>query len=264
MEEEGQIKEEEKEFIHNIIEFDDTSACETMTPRGDMVAVDVDEAFDLKSMLQSGYTRFPVIEGSPDNVVGIINIKDIFMHQATSTQPIPVRTIMAKPYFVPENKKLDSLLRQFKKRKQHMAIVVDEHGGIAGLITLEDVLKEIVGEISDETDKEEPHIVRLKKGEWIVLGKSEIEEVNDTLGINIPESKEYDTFSGYILDQIGNIPSLNDNIITEELEVTVEKDGRGPKKCGNTLSVKKQPLLRVASLFPHLQATPCNNQPSRI
>ena len=127
VEEEGQIKEEEKEFIHNIIEFDDTSACETMTPRGDMVAVDVDEALDLKSMLQSGYTRFPVIEGSPDNVVGIINIKDIFMRQATSTQPISVRTIMAKPYFVPENKKLDSLLRQFKKRKQHMAIVVDEH-----------------------------------------------------------------------------------------------------------------------------------------
>jgi putative hemolysin len=223
VEEEGQIKEEEKEFIHNIIEFDDTSAYETMTPRGDMVAVDVDEAIDLKSMLQSGYTRFPVIEGSPDNVVGIINIKDIFMHQATSTQPISVRTIMAKPYFVPENKKLDSLLRQFKKRKQHMAIVVDEHGGIAGLITLEDVLEEIVGEISDETDKEEPHIVRLKKGEWIVLGKSEIEEVNDTLGINIPESKEYDTFSGYILDRIGNIPSLNDSINTEELEVTVKK-----------------------------------------
>ena len=223
VEEEGQIKEEEKEFIHNIIEFDDTSAYETMTPRGDMVAVDVDEAIDLISMLQSGYTRFPVIEGSTDNVVGIINIKDIFMHQATSTQPIPVRTIMAKPYFVPENKKLDSLLRQFKKRKQHMAIVVDEHGGIAGLITLEDVLEEIVGEISDETDKEEPHIVRLKKGEWIVLGKSEIEEVNETLGINIPESKEYDTFSGYILDRIGNIPSLNDSIVTEELEVTVKK-----------------------------------------
>ena len=125
------------------------------------------------------------------------------------------------------------------------------------------MLEEIVGEISDETDKEELHIVRLKKGEWVVLGKSEIEEVNDTLGINIPESKEYDTFSGYILDQIGNIPSLNDNIITEELEVTVKKmEGN---RIREYLSAKKQPPLPSSpSPFPHLQATPYANQPSRI
>jgi putative hemolysin len=223
VEEEGEIKEEEKEFIHNIIEFDDTSASEIMTPRGDMFVVDIDQDLELKSMLQSGYTRFPVVKGNLDKIVGIINIKDIFMHQATSTQPISVSKIMSKPYFVPENKKLDSLLRQFKKRKQHIAIVVDEHGGNAGLITLEDVLEEIVGEIRDETDKEDPHIVRLKKNEWIILGKSEIEEVNETLGINIPESKEYDTFSGYILDITGNIPNLNDSVVTDELEVTVKK-----------------------------------------
>jgi len=223
VEEEGEIKEEEKEFIHNIIEFDDTSAYEIMTPRGDMFVADVDEELDLKQLLQSGYTRFPVIEGSLDKVVGIINIKDVFMHQTTSDQPISVRKMMAKPYFVPENKKLDSLLKQFKRRKQHIAIVVDEHGGIAGLITLEDVLEEIVGEIRDETDHEEPHIVQLKKNEWRVLGRSEIEEVNDTLDINIPDSKDYDTFSGYILDRIGRIPELNDRIATDELEVTVRK-----------------------------------------
>ena len=223
VEEEGEIKEEEKEFIHNIIEFDDTSASEIMTPRGDMFVVDVDEELDLKKLLQSGYTRFPVIEGGLDKVVGTINIKDVFMHQTTSTQPVSVRRIMTKPYFVPENKKLDTLLRQFKRRKQHIAIVVDEHGGIAGLITLEDVLEEIVGEIRDETDHEEPHIVQLKKSEWRVLGKSEIEDVNEALDINIPESKEYDTFSGYILDRIGRIPDLNDQITTDELEVTVKK-----------------------------------------
>jgi CBS domain containing-hemolysin-like protein len=223
VEEEGEIKEEEKEFIHNIIEFDDTSASEIMTPRGDMFVVEVEGDLDLKKLLQSGYTRFPVIEGGPDKVVGIINIKDVFMHQTASDQPLSVRKIMTKPYFVPEAKKLDTLLKQFKRRKQHIAIVVDEHGGIAGLITLEDVLEEIVGEIRDETDHEEPHIVRLKKGEWRVLGKSEIEEVNETLGISIPDSKEYDTFSGYILDLIGRIPDLNDKVATDELEVTVNK-----------------------------------------
>jgi CBS domain containing-hemolysin-like protein len=223
VEEEGEIKEEEKEFIHNIIEFDDTSAYEIMTPRGDMFVADVKEELDLIKLLQSGYTRFPVIEGGLDKVVGIINIKDVFMHQTTTDQPISVRKIMTKPYFVPENKKLDSLLKQFKRRKQHIAIVVDEHGGISGLITLEDVLEEIVGEIRDETDHEEPHIVRLKKNEWRVLGKSEIEEVNENLGINIPDSKDYDTFSGYILDLIGRIPNLNDRIAAGELEVTVKK-----------------------------------------
>lgn len=223
VEEEGEIKEEEKEFIHNIIEFDDTSAYEIMTPRGDMFVVDVNRDLDLRQLLQSGYTRFPVIKGSMDKVVGIINIKDVFMHQTISDQPISVRKIMTKPYFVPENKKLDSLLKQFKRRKQHIAIVVDEHGGISGLITLEDVLEEIVGEIRDETDHEEPHIVRLKKNEWRVLGKSEIEEVNEILGISIPDSKDYDTFSGYILDLIGRIPDLNDKIATDELEVTVKK-----------------------------------------
>jgi CBS domain containing-hemolysin-like protein len=188
-----------------------------------MFIVDVDEELDLKKLLESGYTRFPVIEGGLDKVVGIINIKDVFMHQTTCEQAVAVRKIMAKPYFVPENKKLDTLLRQFKRRKQHIAIVVDEHGGIAGLITLEDVLEEIVGEIRDETDHEEPLVVRLKKNEWRVLGKTEIEDVNETLGLSIPESKDYDTFSGYILDRIGRIPDLGDRIATDELEVTVKK-----------------------------------------
>jgi CBS domain containing-hemolysin-like protein len=223
VEEEGEIKEEEKEFIHNIIEFDDTSAYEIMTPRGDMFVADVDDELDLKKLLESGYSRVPVVEGSLDKVVGILHIKDVFMHQATCDGPISVRKIMSKPYFVPENKKLDSLLKQFKRRKQHIAIVVDEHGGIAGLITLEDLLEEIVGEIRDETDHEEPHVVRLKKDEWRVLGKSEIEEVNEALDLNIPESKEYDTFSGYILDCIGRIPALNERIVTDGLDVIVKK-----------------------------------------
>ncbi len=161
VEEEGQIKEEEKELIHNIFEFDDTAASEIMTPRGDMFVIDVDQALDLASILESGYSRIPVIEGDIDHVIGILNIKDLFLH-TISTKADDVRRIMRAPYFVPENKKLDSLLQQFKKRRNHMAIVVDEHGGVSGLITLEDALEEIVGDIADETDKEESHIVKLK------------------------------------------------------------------------------------------------------
>ena len=226
VEEEGEIKQVEKELIKNIFEFDDTNASEIMTPRGDMFVVDADEELDLEAIIQSGYTRIPVIQGDIDHVVGILNIKDLFMEQAKGNGEIDVRKMMNKPYFVPEYKKLDSLLHQFKKRKQHMAIIVDEHGGVSGLITLEDALEEIVGEIVDETDKDEPQIIRVKPDEWIVPGKSEIEEVNEKIPMNIPDSREYDTFSGYILDTIERIPRENEEISVGKFLVTVkEMDG---------------------------------------
>lgn len=237
VEEEGEIKEEEKELIHNIFEFDDTGASEIMTPRADMFVIEADEALNLEDIVKSGFTRIPVIEDDIDHVIGIINIKDLFLHNVTSEDRIDVRKVMTKPYFVPENKKLDKLLHQFKKRKHHMAIVVDEHGGVSGLITLEDALEEIVGEIRDETDKEEPHIEEYKNKEWIVLGKSDIDEVNETLGMNIPESKDYDTFSGYVLNTIGRIPSEKERINIGKYLVTVEEmDGNRIKKY----SIKQQ------------------------
>jgi putative hemolysin len=226
VEEEGGIEEEEKALIENIFEFDDTNASEIMAPRADMFVIDVNEELKLEEIVKSGFTRIPVIEGDIDHVVGILNIKDLLMHQATSSEAIDVRKIMREPYFVPENKKLDNLLQQFKKRKQHMAIVVDEHGGVSGLITLEDALEEIVGEIIDETDTVEPHIVKTRPNEWRVLGKSEIDEVNATIEMNIPDSREYDTFSGYVLDKIGRIPQEKEEIPLGHFLVTVkEMDG---------------------------------------
>jgi CBS domain containing-hemolysin-like protein len=226
VEEEGEIKEEEKELIENIFEFDDTKASEIMTPRGDMFVVDINDPLDLIVVAESGFTRIPVVDGDLDHVVGILNIKDVFMHQATSKDPVQLTAIMHKPYFVPENKKLDKLLQQFKKRSHHIAIVVDEHGGVSGLITLEDALEEIVGEIRDETDREEPFIVRLKPREWRVLGKTAVDEVNDVIGMQIPESSEYDTFSGYVLDQIGRIPQEKESLQIEGYNVVVqEMDG---------------------------------------
>jgi CBS domain containing-hemolysin-like protein len=230
VEEEGEIKEEEKELIHNIFEFDDTNAYEIMTPRADMYVIDVDDELRVDEIVQSGFSRIPVIRGDIDHVVGILNIKDLFMRHLSANAPLDVRQLMQPPYFVPENKKLDSLLRQFKRRKSHLAIVVDEHGGVAGLITLEDVLEEIVGEISDETDKVEARIVRLKNKEWIVLGKTDVEEVNEKIPMEIPESREYDTFSGFVLNQIGKIPQEKEEIPIGSFIVTVQK------KDGNRIS----------------------------
>ena len=236
VEEEGEIKEEEKELIHNIFELDDTDASEIMTPRADMFVIDADEPLSLDAIAASGYTRIPVTEGDIDHIVGIINIKDLFTHRVTSSEPIDIRKLMTEPYFVPEQKKLDSLLHQFKKRKHHMAIIVDEHGGVSGLITLEDALEEIVGEISDETDKEEPRITKLKEKVWIVPGKSDIDEVNEIIPMEIPDLKEYDTFSGYVLHSIGKIPETDEKITIGDFLITVEeKDGNRI----NTYSVKE-------------------------
>jgi CBS domain containing-hemolysin-like protein len=226
VEEEGQIKEEERDLIHNIFEFDDTSASEIMTPRADMLVVDVNKEPDLREIFKSGFTRIPVIDGNIDHILGILNIKDLLLHQTAGPQPVALRTIMREAYFVPEHKKLDSLLQGFKRRKQHMAIVVDEHGGVSGLITLEDALEEIVGEIIDETDIFEPTIVRLNPNEWRVMGKTEIDEVNEKLLMTIPDTGEYETFSGYILNLIGRIPKEEEQVTIGEFTVVVkEREG---------------------------------------
>ena len=226
VEEEGEIKQAEKELIHNIFEFDDTNASEIMTPRADMFVLNSHDKLDLKAIAESGFTRIPVIEEDIDHVTGILNVKDIFMRLAKGNTDVDIREITTEPYFVPENKKLDSLLRQFKRRKHHMAIVVSEHGGVSGLITLEDALEEIVGEIRDETDKEEPHIVLKKNNEWNVLGKTDIEDVNEAIGMDIPDTRDYDTFSGFIMDKIGKIPTEKEEIVIDDFLITVEeKDG---------------------------------------
>jgi len=231
VEEEGEIKEAERELIHNIFDFDDTNASEILTPRADMFVLEADQPLDLKTISASGYTRIPVIEESIDNVVGILNVKDLLMYHANGQITSDVRKIMRPPYFVPEHKKLDSLLRQFKKRKSHMAIVVDEHGGVSGLITLEDAIEELVGEIRDETDKEELLIVRQKNKDWVVLGKADIDEVNEIIGMGIPESAGYDTFSGFVLEQIGRIPTENEKFTLGDFEVIVKSmDGNRIKE----------------------------------
>ncbi len=195
---EGQFREEEKELIHNIFEFDDTSASQIMTPRADMFVIDVNEPLDLPELFKSGFTRIPVTEGDIDRIIGILNIKDLLLYQCAGGPPVNVRRIMRQPYFVPEHKKLNLLLQE-----------------------------ELVGEIVDETDDvEEPSIVPVSGAEWRVLGKAEIDEVNETLQMRIPDTGEYDTFSGYILKRIGRIPKVSEEIeIGEFTAIVKEREG---------------------------------------
>ena len=223
---EGEIKEAEKEYITNIFEFDDTACSEIMTPRADMFIIDASEKMDIEKILQTGFSRIPVIEDSIDNVIGILHVKDLFasFHRVCDDDDtmLDVKLIMKQPYFIPESKKLDSLLQEFKQKKNHIAVVVDEHGGVSGIVTLEDVVEEIIGEIIDETDQLVPDIIRLKPNKWLVAGKIDIDDLNKEIAINIPESTSYDTFSGFFLEQIGRIPKPGDAIAMEKIRATVK------------------------------------------
>ncbi len=215
---EGEIKEEEREYITNIFEFDDTYCSEIMTPRADMFVVDAAEGLDIPRVLKTGFSRIPVIEDTIDNIVGILHIKDLFSryleNNGSEAPPdsLDVKAIMKKPYFIPESKKLDSLLKAFKAKKSHMAVVVDEYGGVSGIVTLEDVVEEIFGEIADESDKNTPDIVQIKGNKWLVLGKTDIYHLNKELNLGIPESANYDTVSGFFLELVERIPKPGESI----------------------------------------------------
>ncbi len=224
----GEIKEEEKEYITNIFEFDDTYCSEIMTPRADMFVVDVAEGLDIPTVLKTGFSRIPVIEDTIDNIVGILHIKDLFLRylekndSETTPDSLDLKSIMKKPYFIPESKKLDSLLKAFKAKKSHMAVVVDEYGGVSGIVTLEDVVEEIFGEIADESDKNTPDIVQIKGNKWLVAGKTDIYHLNKELNLGIPDSVNYDTVSGFFLELVERIPNPGESIRMNNWDFSVK------------------------------------------
>jgi putative hemolysin len=220
--EDGEINLEERELIHNIIKLDDLNVSEIMTPSADMFFIDRNKPLELDKILDSGYTRVPVVDGNIDNTVGLINVKDLFNEQIRKGGTPDIEKIIREPYFVPEYKKLDQLLKQFKRKKEHAAIVVNEYGEVTGMVTLEDVLEAIVGDIIDETDIVKPKVVKVKENEWLVSGSADIEIVNEKLKTNIPESTEYETFSGFILEQTGRIPNEQEQIVFGKFVATVK------------------------------------------
>ena len=223
-EEEGSIKEIEKKMINSIFEFDDISVSEIATPRADMVMIDSKSSIRnvIKLISRKKYSRIPIYEKYRDNVVGIVYVKDLMKYMQGGNKNASVSTIMKKPYFVPETKKISSLLKQFQKRKEHIAIAVDEHGSITGLVTLEDVLEEIVGEIMDETDKITSNIKEVGKNIWIIDGKTDIDDVNEKLHMGL-KGDGYDTLSGFILKHTGKIPKEDDEIVYNEFKLKIEE-----------------------------------------
>jgi len=211
-------------MIKSILEFDDINVSEIATPRKDMIMIESKLSIEnaLKLFLKKNHTRIPVYEKQKDNIVGIIHVKDVMKNVQGKNKNLSINKIMYKPYFVPEVKKISDLLRQFQKRKEHLAIVVDEHGSITGLVTLEDVLEEIVGEIMDETDMLAPNVKSIGKNTWIINGKTDIDEINEKLHMKL-KGKGYDTFSGFLLKRTGKIPKQGDEITYKRFRFTIEE-----------------------------------------
>ena len=205
---EGEIEEEEKELIHSIFEFGDTIAREVMVPRPDIVACeDTCSLRDVQTlMLEHGYSRIPVFHEDLDDVVGVVFAKDVLKALHQGKMDMPLSDIVRPAHFVPESKKAADLLKEMQKEKFHQALVTDEYGSVTGIVSLEDLLEELVGEIADEYDVEEPEMVELGDGVYRVSGKTSIDDINELLEASLPD-EEWDTVGGLVLDIFGKIPT---------------------------------------------------------
>ena len=204
----GAIEKSEKEMINNIFEFDDRSAAELMTHRTEIVAVPADAGLEevIRLATDEGYSRMPVYEESIDNIIGILYVKDLLGFAIQSTEGFHLRDHIRKALFVPETKRCEELFQQLKTKRIQMAIIIDEYGGTSGLVTMEDLLESIVGNIQDEYDEEEEQISRVADHVYLIDGMISLEDVERLFDIKFPQDSEYDTLGGYITEQLGHIP----------------------------------------------------------
>lgn len=224
-EEKGALIEEEKEMIHSIFEFAQTSAKEIMIPRTDMVCVDKEISLDdlIDIIRKKGHTRIPVYDDGVDNIIGSLHAKELLAAVKLKGGKVNLDALIRPALFVPESKMLDELLREFQKEKTHMAIVVDEYGGTAGLVTLEDVIEEIVGEIHDEYDVEKRLYQLQGDGSYLVDAKVDLDELNNDLDLSLPTDAGYESLGGLILNITGSFPDQKDEIKFENYRFIVEK-----------------------------------------
>ncbi len=211
---EGAVGAEEVQMIESVIELGEMQAREIMTPRTDIFALPAELpcAQAAGKVVQAGHSRVPIYDGDLDNIVGMLYAKDL-LTLVEGAGENSIQTVMRKPFFVPESKRIDDLLAEFKTRKIHIAVVLDEYGGTAGLVTIEDVMEEIVGEISDEYDQAAPDMMkRLDERTAEVDGRMRIDELNDAMGLDIPEEEDYDTVAGMIFAVLGYIPKAGEQV----------------------------------------------------
>ena len=223
-EEEGILNESEGDMLQSIFEFGDTIVREVMVPRTDMVCCPAHATLSdfLKLIIASGHSRVPLFEGSTDKIIGVVYAKDLLRKWGANDETLTLTKVMRTPYFIPETKRIDELLMDFRTRRVHMAIAVDEYGGTSGLITIEDLLEEIVGDIQDEYDLEVSWLQAQDDGTILVDARSNVEELEEYYDIKIPREK-FDTVGGYLFHLLGNVPKKGEKISDNGLVLMVEQ-----------------------------------------
>jgi CBS domain containing-hemolysin-like protein len=222
--EEGTIEEDEKELIHSIFEFGDTIVREVMVPRPDVIAIEHDRTLrDVQALvLAHGTSRIPVYRENLDEVIGVVFAKDVLKALHQGKVDMPLADIVREARFVPESKKVAELLREMQREKFHIAMVTDEYGSVSGLVSLEDLLEELVGDITDEYDTEEPELVEVGDGSYRVSGKASIDDVNELLDVDLP-NEDWDTVAGLVLDLFGKIPDAGEETSFRGLSFRAEE-----------------------------------------
>jgi CBS domain containing-hemolysin-like protein len=218
----GAVDEEQKEIIESVFELHDTTVNEIMTPRTDIIAISADASLEQagQTIEQAGHSRIPVYEESLDRIVGVLYAKDLI--GLNNGEPFDVRRLMRTVPYVPETKNVDHLLRELRQGKVHIAIVLDEYGGTAGLVTIEDILEELVGEIDDEYDRRPPPAIhRLDADTVEVDARVHVDDVNDTLGVALPDDGDYETIGGFVFTTLGKIPEQGEELKYENVRIRV-------------------------------------------
>lgn len=206
--EEGTIEQDEQEMLYSVLEFGDTTTREIMTPRVDVIAMEDTVTFEdaIRIFNESGFSRIPVYHEQIDNITGILNVKDVFAAMVSRRNDTTIREVMYDPTFVPETKKIDDLLKELQVHRVQMAVVIDEYSSFVGIVTVEDILEELVGDIMDEFDKEEPDVQEMAPGVFVVDAQMWIDDANERMGTSLPKDEAYETLGGLLIDRLGHLP----------------------------------------------------------
>jgi len=245
-EEEGLINEDESEMIRAIFSLGETVVREIMVPRTDMASISVSATTDelIATIIECGHSRIPVFDGTVDNIIGILYAKDLLKLWGDNSPKLDIRKIARQPFYIPESKNLEELLQEFKKRRVHIAIVIDEYGGTSGLITIEDLLEQIVGDIQDEYDTEEELTQLQQDGSVIIDARFPIEEFEQLFEIEVERDK-FDTVGGLIFSLLGRIPRTGDEVSTSGIQLTVLSAGErriGKLRAERVAQAVKEPV----------------------
>lgn len=262
-EKEGGIENAEKEMIYSVLEFGDKLVREVMVPRIDIIALEIDTTLSAARsvFVESGHSRIPVYEDNIDNIKGLLYAKDLLRLDGSQADK-PIRDLMRKPFFVPESKRADVLLKELRANKVHMALVVDEYGGIAGLVTIEDLIEEIIGDIQDEYDiHEEAEYTQLGPDLYLIDAGMNLSDVNDLLEVELP-TEDSDTLGGFLFTEFGHVPDVGETLEYGELTFRIESlDGRRIRKVRVTRAVAAPPDAAQPSSSP---ANPAPPQPQPV